>query len=128
MGTGTVSRPTRSSLIAVLMSLFAASPGFAQGVNLDEAWYACKVHADCVLVAGMCGAPEGVNAGHLPAAKAAVAELRRQNAIATTGASRCAKWEGDPFAYAEPHCADVGAKRRCVVKYPPGKKPVFAKP
>jgi len=123
-----VSRWTWTRLFPVLLPLFAASPGLAQGVTLDEAWYACTAHADCVLIAGMCGAPDGVNAGHLSAAKAAVAELRRQAANDRTGVSRCVKWEGDPFAFAEPKCADMGAKRRCVVRYPPGKKPTYVRP
>jgi hypothetical protein len=121
-------RDPRTRLVLVLAALFAASRCHAQGVNLDEAWYSCKMRSDCVLVEGMCGAPEAANASHLASVKAAIAELRRQNAIATTGASRCVKWEADPFAFARAECVEAGARLRCVVKYPPGKKPRFANP
>lgn len=118
----------RIRLALVLAASSAASQCRAQGVNLDEAWYACRVRSDCVLVEGMCGAPEAANANHLASVKAAIAELRRQNAVATTGASRCVKWEADPFTFARAECVEAGARLRCVVKYPPGKKPRFANP
>lgn len=115
-------------LVPAVAALLAASQCLAQGVNLDEAWYACKVHSDCVLVEGICGAPESANIKHQAPVKVAMAELRRQNAVATAGASRCVKWEGDPFAFARAECVEMGSRLRCVVKYPPGKKPRFAKP
>jgi hypothetical protein len=123
---------TSPSLAAGLLlwyaALFGASEGLAQGVSLDPAWYACSAHDDCVLVTGMCGGPEAANGRHRASVEAAVAELRRQNAIATTGASRCVKWTDDPFAFARAECAELSDRKRCVVKYAPGKKPRFQVP